>query len=60
MNLFLLQSYQEDINIKDIKDKDNYLRYVEFGLIPNQLFNAKEFPKKEEIEEIKTQKLKKK
>ena len=52
-NIFTEQSYQEDININDIKDKDNYLRYVEFGLIPNQLFNAKEFPKKEEIEEIK-------
>ena len=52
-NIFTKQSYQEDININDIEDKDNYLRYVEFGLIPNQLFNAKEFPKKEEIEEIK-------
>ena len=52
-NIFTEQSYQEDININDIKDKDNYIRYVEFGLIPNQLFNIKEFPQKEKIEEIK-------
>ena len=52
-NIFTEQSYQEDININDIKEKDNYLRYVEFGLIPNQLFNNKEFPQKEKIEEIK-------
>ena len=52
-NIFTEQSYQEDININDIKEKDNFLRYGEFGLIPNQLFNSKEFPQKESIEEIK-------
>ena len=55
-NLFTEQSYQEDININQIKDKDNYLRYGEFGLIPNQLFNIKEFPPKEKIENIKKNK----
>ena len=52
-NIFTEQSYQEDININDLKEKDNFLRYGEFGLIPNQLFNVKEFPQKENIEEIK-------
>ena len=52
-NIFTEQSYQEDINLFEIKDKDSYLRYVEFGLIPNQLFNIKEFPKKEKIENLK-------
>ena len=52
-NIFTEQSYQEDININDIKEKDNFLRFGEFGLIPNQLFNVKEFPQKENIEEIK-------
>ena len=55
-NIYTEHSYQEDINIKDIKNKDNYLRYVEFGLIPNQLFNVKEFPKREKIEDIKKNK----
>ena len=52
-NLYTEQSYQEDININEIKDKENYLRYGEFGLIPNQLFNVKEFPKREKIEDVK-------
>ena len=56
-NIYREQSYQEDININQIKDKDNYLRYGEFGLIPNQLFNIKEFPQKEKIEDIKKFKL---
>ena len=52
-NLFTEQSYQEDININMIEDKDSYLRYGEFGLIPNQLFNIKEFPKKEKLDDVK-------
>ena len=52
-NIYTEQSYQEDIDLIETKDKDNYLRYVEFGLIPNQLFKSKVFPEKEKIEEIK-------
>ena len=52
-NLYTEQSYQEDININEIKNKENYLRYVEFGLIPNQLFNVKEFPKRDKLEDVK-------
>ena len=52
-NLFTDYSYQEDVNINLIEDKDSYLRYCEFGLIPNQLFNAKEFPKKEKLDDVK-------
>ena len=52
-NLFTDYSYQEDININLIENKDSYLRYGEFGLIPNQLFNSKEFPKKEKLSDVK-------
>ena len=52
-NLFTDYSYQEDVNINLIEDKDSYMRYGEFGLIPNQLFNAKEFPKKEKLDDVK-------
>ena len=51
-NIYQDYSYQEDINLNDLSDKESYLCRVEFGLIPNQLF-SKEFPKKEKIEDIK-------
>ena len=52
-NVFTEQAYQEDINLEEIEDKVGILRYNEFGLIPNQLFNAKEFEKREKIENVK-------
>ena len=51
-NIFRDYSYQEDINLNEIINKADYLRCIEFGLIPNQLF-SKEFPEKEKIEDIK-------
>ena len=48
-NLFTSYSYQEDLDIKKI-DNCN-LRFVEFGLIPNQLF-SKQCEKKSKKEDI--------
>ena len=50
-NLFTASSYQEDINLKDNKDKDSLLRLVEFGLIPNQIM-TKDCIKREKKEDI--------
>ena len=44
-NLYTESSYQEDIDIRKVVDKQLYFRYAEFGLIPNQITN-KEFEKK--------------
>ena len=52
-NLFTEQSYQEDACLSEVKDKNSFLRYGEVGLVPNQLLNTKEFPKKEKIENLK-------
>ena len=52
-NLFTEQAYQEDINIEEIEDKASFMRYIEFGLIPNQLFNVKEAEKKEKLDDMK-------
>ena len=52
-NVFTEQSYQEEINLYEVEDKESLLRYGEFGLIPNQLFNTKEFPDKEKIDNVK-------
>ncbi len=51
-NLFTEQAYQEDINLEEIEDKNSFIKYIEFGLIPNQLFNTKEMEKKEKLEEV--------
>ena len=50
-NIFSQYSYQENINLEKAEDKNLILRYVEFGLIPNQLL-SKEYPKREKIEDI--------
>ena len=50
-NLFTESSYQENININNIENKESYLRLVEFGLIPTQIMN-KEFPKREKKKDI--------
>ena len=52
-NVFSEESYQEDVNLNEKKDKADYMRNAEFGTIPNQLFNIKEFPKRDKLEEIK-------
>ena len=50
-NLFTEASYQEDININNIEDKESFLRRVEFGLIPNQIL-TKDCSKREKKEDI--------
>ena len=52
-NLFTEQAYQEDINIEEIEDKASFMRYIEFGLIPNQLFNVKESEKRDKLDDVK-------
>jgi len=52
-NLFTEQAYQEDIDLDIVDDKNSVLRYVEFGLIPNQLFNGKELEKKDKLDDVK-------
>ena len=54
-NLFTESSYQEDININNIEDKESFLRRVEFGLIPSQIM-TKECSKREKKEDIITDK----
>jgi uncharacterized protein (DUF2344 family) len=50
-NLFTEASYQEDINMNSLEDKESFLRRVEFGLIPNQII-TKESTKREKKEEF--------
>ena len=50
-NIFSESSYQEDIDLNKIENKNTYLRMVEFGLIPNQIM-TKECPKREKKEDI--------
>ena len=49
-NIFSKYSYPENINLDKEEDKNLVLRYVEFGLIPNQI-TSKEFPKREKKED---------
>ena len=50
-NIFTEASYQENINLNNVENKESYLRLVEFGLIPNQIMN-KELVKKEKKEDV--------
>jgi len=50
-NIFTESSYQENIDINNVENKESYLRLVEFGLIPTQIMN-KECIKKEKKEDI--------
>jgi WD40 repeat protein len=50
-NIFSEASYQENIDLNKVEDKQTYLRMVEFGVIPNQIM-TKECPKREKKEEI--------
>ena len=38
-NIFTEASYQENIDLSKVENKESYLRLVEFGLIPNQIMN---------------------
>ena len=51
-NLFQEASYQENIDLNKVNDRNVYLRMVEFGLIPNQLM-TKDCPKREKKEDMK-------
>ena len=50
-NLFTEPSYQENIDIQKVENKESMLRQVEFGLIPTQLLN-KECGKRIKKEDI--------
>ena len=50
-NVFTESSYQENVDLKKVEDKELFLRYAEFGLIPNQIM-SKECDKKMKKEEI--------
>ena len=49
-NVFTNSSYQEGVDLKKVEDKELFLRYAEFGLIPNQIM-SKECEKKLKREE---------
>jgi hypothetical protein len=51
-NLFTEASYQENIEIAKVANKESYLRMVEFGLIPTQII-SKECSKREKRQNIK-------
>ena len=50
-NLFTEASYQENIDIKNVENKESYLRMVEFGLIPSQIMN-KDCSKREKKDDL--------
>ena len=50
-NVFTEASYQENININKVNNKESYLRMVEFGLIPSQIM-SKECTKRDKKESI--------
>ena len=50
-NIFTENSYQENIDLNKLEDKNSCLRLVEFGLIPNQIM-SKDCNKREKKSEI--------
>ena len=50
-NIFTEASYQENIDLNKIENKESYLRLVEFGLIPNQIL-SKDCSKREKKTDI--------
>ena len=50
-NIYTEASYQENIDINKVPNKESYLRMVEFGLIPTQII-SKECHKREKKESI--------
>ena len=51
-NVFTEYSYQENIDLNNIEEKNFYLRTVEFGLIPTQIMSH-DCPKRDKKEDIK-------
>ena len=51
-NIFSENSYQENIDLNKIEEKNIYLRTVEFGLIPTQIM-SNECPRRDKKEDIK-------
>ena len=49
-NVFTETSYQEGVDLKKVENKDLFLRYAEFGLVPNQIM-SKECEKRMKKEE---------
>ena len=49
-NVFTDTSYQEEVDLKKVENKDLFLRYAEFGLVPNQIM-SKECEKRMKKEE---------
>ena len=52
-NIFTEASYQENIDLKSIEDKGAYLRYVEFGLIPDQIMDKECMKRKKKVDIVK-------
>ena len=50
-NIFTEASYQENIDLNKVENKESYLRLVEFGLIPNQIM-SKDCNKREKKSEV--------
>ena len=50
-NIFTEASYQENIDLNKVDNKESYLRLVEFGLIPNQIM-SKDCSKREKKSEV--------
>ena len=50
-NIYTEASYQENIDLNKIENKESYLRLVEFGLIPNQIL-SKDCSKREKKTDI--------
>ena len=49
-NIYTEASYQENIDLKSIEDKSAYLRYVEFGLIPEQVMDKECMKRKRKVD----------
>ena len=50
-NVFTETSYQENVDLKKVENKELFLRFAEFGLIPNQIM-SKECDKKNKKEDV--------
>ena len=55
-NLFTDASYQEDINLNSIEDRESFYRRVEFGLLPSQII-TKECSERDKKNNIKVKRI---
>ena len=53
-NIFTEASYQENIDLNKVDNKESYLRLVEFGLIPNQIMSKDCSKREKKIRSIKS------